>query len=134
EPSPTAAEARAALAAPRGHSPVEAELGSFPLPLPPQPPAVSPNPSSFIEAATPDNGETEEKPALSLTDVQVRQEQGSPSPLETEARGRIEHDIDTATYVQAKAVCRVKGRLVADTGYVNSDDAHALADMQPGNA
>lgn len=100
------------------------------LPLPPQPP--TPHRPGFF--GTPLGEHEDEQPALSLLELEVTREDGSTRPsLGLRARARIHQDIDHASYVQAKAVCRARQRWLADTGYVNSDQAHPLADLEPGD-
>ena len=107
-------------------------LQAFPLPPPPQPPTpIAQRPGTYDG---PHDGRDDDHAPLSLLDLEVTREDGLLRPsLAIRAQARVQQDIDHASYVQAKAVCRTKQRWLADTGYVNSDHAHPLADVEPGD-
>lgn len=126
-PAPTTAEARAIpFVSSRALS-----VRPLPLPVPPAPPPVPPTVSASSDIIEP----LDERTSLSLSEITVTPDEGShPVPLLVRAKATIEHELDTATYVQAKAVCQVDGRWMADTGYVNSDYAQALSDLERGES
>jgi len=100
-------------------------------PAPPDPPFPPDAPDATAPRSAPD---LDERQPLELSAFHVADEAGFGHPsLTVRAKALVVQDLDSANYVQAKALCRVGTRTLADTGYINADPAHALGDLHPGD-
>lgn len=72
--------------------------------------------------------------SLALREIEVIPNDGTlgEGALTVRAKGLVRHPIGNATFVHAKAVCKVGARRLADTGYVNADYQHPLTDYRVG--